>query len=333
MSCMESGFAEVSTEELVRVAEAVAAELAVRAAPDSGTTAMEWAEALGRCIDLAEAALAVLVRQVDASDAHRECGFPSTVAWLRERLGMRHGRASERLTLARQLPRLPRVAKLLAVGGLPVGFASAISAAVPRLDDADTAAAEDILLGMVQDGCTVQQVGKAGDRITDLIRQRDCTDGEPPESRRGFSRSWLQSARSLDGGAWLKGWLTPEHAAAFEEIIAPLAKPRVQGDDRDLGQRTADAMMSVITEGNKGAGVTVIIDLAAYTAATGDTGRFTHTSRATSHHPGHSGGDTTTPGQNTSARSQNTPTRDESRPRYESEPEAQDCGQDAPPTP
>ncbi|MGI8332181.1 DUF222 domain-containing protein [Actinomadura scrupuli] len=213
-------------------------------------------------------------------DAHGHFGFPSVASWLRERRGMLHRRAAERVTVARQLPRLERVRKLLSGRGLSFGFASSICSASSRLDDADAQVAEDILLGMVEDGCTVTQVAKAGERITDLVGERLGREPEPADSKRGFARSWMTRSKSLDGGSWFKGWCDPEHTAAFDQIIGPLARPRARGDDRDLAQRTADALFSVITEGNRGAGVTVIIDLAAYAAATGDPGPFTHAPRA-----------------------------------------------------
>ncbi|MGI8328387.1 DUF222 domain-containing protein [Actinomadura scrupuli] len=271
MRSVVAELAGASSAELVGAVEAIVGELAVRAAPRSGAAAMELAESLGRCLDVAEAALAVLVARVDETGVCREGGFSSPAAWLRGALGMRHGRAAERVTVARQLPRLPRVGKLLAGGGLSWGYAAAICQAVPRLDQEQTPVAEEILLGMAEEGLTVQQVIKAGDRITDLIAEHQGTEAEPAEARRGFCRSWFARSRSLDEGTWFKGWLNAEHTAMFDQIIGPLAKPRAQGDDRDLAQRTADALFSVISEGNKGAGLTLIVDLAAYLQATGDT--------------------------------------------------------------
>jgi hypothetical protein len=206
MWSMGAGLAEASYGELAQAWEAIAAELAARPAPESGLAALELAETVGRTVDLAEAALANLVARVDASGAHGEHGFPSAVSWLRERLGMRHGRAAERLTLARQLPRLERVRKLLAGRGLSFGFASAVCAATPRLDDVDAPVAEDILLGMVENGCSVGQVSKAGEKITDLVAERLGKEVEPEDSKRGFARSWMTRSKSLDGGSWFKGW-------------------------------------------------------------------------------------------------------------------------------
>jgi hypothetical protein len=263
-----------TTAELVAWIAASAAELVVREAPESGQECAEDVLSLGRSLDLVEAAMAPRVARVDASGVFRGLGFPSVTAWLRSSLGMRHGRAAERVLLARQLPRLEHTAKLLGSAHLSAGHAAAICDAVQRLDDSDTAKAEDILLGMVADGCTVQQVGKAGDRIIDLIAERDGREAEPEDSKRGFKLSWWSKARSTCGGLFFKGWLMPEDAAAFEEVIGPLAKPKAKNDTRDLSERTAAAVMSVITGGNRGAGVTIVIDLDRYVHATGDIGPY-----------------------------------------------------------
>src|SRR3954452_21601202 len=99
----------VSPAELVGAASAIASELAGRCAPESPAVCMEVAEALGRTIDLGEAALAGLVRVVDRSGEPQRWGFTGTAAWLKHRFGMRAGRAKERLALARQMERLPLV--------------------------------------------------------------------------------------------------------------------------------------------------------------------------------------------------------------------------------
>jgi hypothetical protein len=264
------GPSDASTAQLVEAARLIAAEIAGRAAPDSGGAAVEHAEALGRVIDLLEAALAPLVRRADATGAPREAGFATTAAWLRGRLGMRDGRATERVRLARQLSRLVTTAGRLARGELPFGHAAVIAEAVSRLADADATAGESVLLDLVDAGHSAGELARDAARITDLIIQHRGGEREPGDSRRGFSRSWLTVSRSLDGGAWVRGWLTPEHGAQLDEIVGPLAKPSAAGDDRDLGQRTADALFSVLTQGNGSAGVTVIVDLAAYAKATDD---------------------------------------------------------------
>ncbi len=152
-------------------------------------------------------------------------GFPSTRSWLRSRLGMREARAKERLTLARQRHRLTQVSSRWAAGDLPLGYASTIAGAVARLDDADCAAAENVLLDMVDQGFSAGKVASFGRRIRDVITERDGTEPAPEDAKRGYERSWIDSTRSLDGGRYIKGWLNAEDAAIWDGTLAPLAKP------------------------------------------------------------------------------------------------------------
>jgi Domain of unknown function (DUF222) len=104
-----------------------------------------------------------------------------TGGYLKVVLGMRQGRANERITVARQLPRLPKVDKLLAAGELSFGFASTICEAVVHLSDVDCAAAEEILLGAVAEGVTAPQVAKLGERIAETIAEREGREREPED--------------------------------------------------------------------------------------------------------------------------------------------------------
>src|SRR3954471_188389 len=103
----------VSTTELVNALSIIATELAKREAPESAAACLELTETLAAASDKQESALAGFIGRVDAAREHARWGYPSTQAWLRSRLGMRDGRAKERLTLARQRQRLPRVAEWL----------------------------------------------------------------------------------------------------------------------------------------------------------------------------------------------------------------------------
>src|SRR5262249_47020157 len=219
--------------ELVAAASAIATKLAVRRAPESAAACIEAAETLGATIDLNEAALARLVRVVDRSAEAQRWGFSCTSAWLKHRFGMRAGPARERLTLSRQLERLPLVGKLFSAGELPYGFAATICESVTRLGDDDARTAEQILLGLRHEGCSAGQIAKAGERITDVIAERDGADQPPVDAKRGFTRSWIDKAKSLGGASWVKMWLTPEDTAVFEQTLEPLAKPTGAGDDRD----------------------------------------------------------------------------------------------------
>ncbi|MGI5204648.1 DUF222 domain-containing protein [Spirillospora sp. CA-108201] len=252
---------EVSTVELVDAASAIAAELARRDPPESAAACMQLAESLAVADDMNEAALAGFVSVVDSGREVQKWGFPSTQAWLRNRLGMRDARARERLALARQRDRLTRVTARWAAGELPTGYAVTIAGAVHRLEDVDCAAAEEILLDMADQGFSAGKVAAFGKRIREVIAERDNADQEPDEAKRGYERSWIDSTRSLDGGRYIKGWLNAEDAAIWDGTLGPLAKPAGTDDHRDLPERMAAALSSVLTGGHKATKVTLICDL------------------------------------------------------------------------
>ncbi|MFF0525403.1 DUF222 domain-containing protein [Actinomadura nitritigenes] len=251
-----------STMELVNALSSIATELAQREAPESAAACLELTETLVAASDLQESVLAGFIGRVDACGEQARWGYPSTQAWLRSRLGMRDSRAKERLTLARQRHRLPEVCAQLAAGELSYGYAVTIAESVSRLDDHDCAVAEATLLGFVDQGFSAGKLAAFGRRIRDLIAERDDVEEAPDEdTKRGYDKSWLTTTRSLDGGRYVKGWLNPEDAAIWDGTLAPLAKPAGPDDRRDLAERTAAALSSVLSGGHKASKVTVICDL------------------------------------------------------------------------
>ncbi|QKW33683.1 DUF222 domain-containing protein [Actinomadura sp. NAK00032] len=268
MSSIAVDLDTASTMELVDAASAIAAELASRAAPDSAAVCMDLTETLAAATDLHEAALSRLIGTVDRTREVQRWGFPSTRSWLRSRLGMREARAKERLTLARQAHRLPEMTERWATGELSAGYAATIADAVTRLDDHDCGKAETILLGMVDQRFSAGKIAGFGKRIGDVIAERDGTEQAPEDVARGYERSWIDSTRSLDGGRYIKGWLNAEDAAIFDGTLAPLAKPAGTDDHRDLSERTAAALTTVLSGGHRATRVTVICDLDTLTGAT-----------------------------------------------------------------
>ncbi|MEU6749734.1 DUF222 domain-containing protein [Spirillospora sp. NPDC046719] len=253
---------EASTVELVDALSVIAAELAGRDVPDSAAACLELTETLVAASDMQESALASFIGRVDVAGEQARWGYPSTQAWLRSRLGMRDSRAKERLTLARQRHRLPQVAERLAAGDLSYGYAAAVADSVSRLDDTDCGEAEATLLRFVEQGFSAGKVAAFGRRIRDVIAERDGSEDAPDEdTKRGYDKSWITTTRSLDGGRYVKGWLNPEDAAIWDGTLAPLAKPAGPDDRRDLAERTAAALSSVLSGGHKASKVTVICDL------------------------------------------------------------------------
>ncbi|GAA2599954.1 DUF222 domain-containing protein [Actinomadura fulvescens] len=261
MNSIVADLHSASTSELVDAAAAIAAELAQRPAPDSGAACMELAEELATAADRVELALAGMIAVVDRTGEMKRWGLASTQAWLRCRMGMREGRAKERIVLARQLPRLEQVTARLAAGQLSYGYAATIADAVQRLGDEDCASAEDILLTAAGEGLSAGKVARLGTKIHDLVAERNGEDKPPDDVVRGYERSWVTVSRSLDGGCYVKGWLNPEDTAILDGTLAPLAKPAGTDDRRDLGERTAAALSSVLAGGHKASRVTVIANL------------------------------------------------------------------------
>ncbi|TDD90446.1 HNH endonuclease [Actinomadura darangshiensis] len=257
-----------STVELVNAASVIAAELARRNAPESAAVCVELTETLAAAVDMHEAALAGLIGVVDNGREVQRWGFPSTRSWLRNRLGMRDARAKERLALARQRSRLTQVTERWVAGSLSYGYAATIAGAVARLDDDDCPVAEEILLGMVDQNFSAGKVASFGRRIRDVIAERDDTGPAPGDARRGYERSWIDSTRSLDGGRYIKGWLNTEDAAIWDGTLGPLAKPAGTDDHRDLSERTAAALASVLSGGHRATKITVICDLDTLTGGT-----------------------------------------------------------------
>jgi hypothetical protein len=277
-----------STKELVEVVAACAAELAARPAPESAVACFEQAEALGRTADLMEAAIASRVAEADRAGEPQRWGFPSTTSWLRTRMGMRHSRAEDRTVLARQVGRLPQVAKRLAAEDLSYGYASVIAAAVRRLDDEECGNGEAILLQMVDAGCTVREVTAAGDRIKALIAERDGTEPEPEDGRRG-ERQWWTMHRGSGGQALSKGLFSAELAALIRARIEPLAAPAGPEDSRDHAQRMADALQMVLSEGDSRWDPIVVLETNQQPPRRPRPGRSGGATAPVGAHPAHSG--------------------------------------------
>ncbi|MCW2919082.1 MAG: endonuclease domain protein [Actinomycetia bacterium] len=248
------------TGELVEAAVAVLAEVVGRPVPESPLVCLEQAERLGLGLDLGEAALAARVAVVDRAgqaSAHR---YPGTKGWLRIALGMRTGRAGERLTVSRQLERLPKTAELLRTKRLPYGYAATIAEAVVRLNDDDCAKAEKILLELAGKGVSATKVAKVGARITEVIAERDGTEQPPEDARRG-DRSWWKLSKSLNGTSYVKGRFGPELTALVLDILGPLTKPAGPEDDRDPAERLADALAMHLSGGSTRWNATMVITL------------------------------------------------------------------------
>ncbi|MEO3857257.1 DUF222 domain-containing protein [Acrocarpospora sp. B8E8] len=216
--------------------------------PSDAETAMAEIVAWSRVIDRAEAAIAVRLGVADAGKGHQLFGRRSLGAWLAAATGSRVARAGERLTLARQLSRLPDLAAHLAEGSVPFGAAAAIASAVRRLDDADARLAEPILLDLATDpAATVEDVAQAGQAILETIDP----GGRLARAAAQTERQHLNIAATLDGMGRVTGLLDPELTLQFQTWLEPLAVKNGAEDARDHGRRMADALAVRLSEGGR----------------------------------------------------------------------------------
>ncbi|WP_283133197.1 HNH endonuclease signature motif containing protein [Rhizohabitans arisaemae] len=246
-----------SRQELGRVATAMARAWAARPVPDSALACMREAARFADLLDAGEAGLTPLVARVDSTGEAKSHGFSGTRAWLTVGLAARRSTAADRLALARTLHRLPQVARRVEQARLPVAYAAAICHAVRHLDDAGTALAEQTLLGLAEQGGTVEQIRKAGEKALELLR------GDAPDSdtRKGFADSWLQVSESLDGGAWLKGWLDAELKQLLQSKLDPLTSRTASAGAGTRDKRNAAALRTLLTRDGRGQEAVVVITL------------------------------------------------------------------------
>ncbi|WP_433226127.1 DUF222 domain-containing protein [Microtetraspora malaysiensis] len=204
--------------------------------------------ALARAIDLAEAAIAARLPIAETGKGHQLFGRRSIGAWLAAATGSRTARAGERVTLSRQLPRLPRTAGLFASGRLSFGYAATIASAVRLLDDAETELAEPILVELARaSASTVEDVARAGQTIIETIDP----DGRLARAAAKTERQHLTIAETADGMGRLRGLLDPELKMQLKTWLEPLAVKTDSTDLRNHGRRMADALAIRLSAGGR----------------------------------------------------------------------------------
>ncbi|WP_218004443.1 DUF222 domain-containing protein, partial [Microtetraspora niveoalba] len=123
-----------------------ASALAVAVMPEEAGVCLAEAEDLLYARDRLTSAIAARVGRVHAAGEAKGHGHASTRSWLRSAAGMSVPGAGRVLALAVELARLPTVRARFARGSLAEGYVTAICAATARLDDAQAALAEPILV-------------------------------------------------------------------------------------------------------------------------------------------------------------------------------------------
>jgi hypothetical protein len=174
-----------------------------------------------------------------AAGAEQGVRAPSTASWLRQRLRMGAGAASNAVRTARALFRGPltHTGQALIDGRISPAHASVLAAGTQDLPAHVTVEAEPVLLaaaGRLDPG----RLRRAVDHLR-LVADPEGAEGraERHHQRRGL---WLSP--TLDGMVAMDGLLESEAGQTLLAALEPLARPHSAADDRSGGQRRADAL-------------------------------------------------------------------------------------------
>ncbi|WP_204073811.1 DUF222 domain-containing protein, partial [Planotetraspora phitsanulokensis] len=221
----------------------VAVELAGVEVPESAAVCLAEVEELVYARDRLISAIAARVGRVHGAGEARAHGHASTRTWLRGGCGMSSGSASSLVCLAMELARLPVVRARFAEGSLSEGQVAAICAATSGLSDEQAGVAEPILVGLA-DRATAGEVARAGRYLREVLDPGQADK----ESEADHGRRFLRVRPTGSGGLEGEFRLPREAAARLRALLDAYARPKVEGDERPLRVRNADAFMALLEQ-------------------------------------------------------------------------------------
>ena len=196
--------------------------------------------ALRGAIDRLEVHFSRLAAHHADSGAWEDEGFISPYHWLRNACHMASGQAVDRVHVGLELEHLPHSAAALARGEIGYAHLALIAETGRAVSDAGRAFDEGALLQLAKE--------KDVTRFRHACHhQRHAADpqGYAEDQAAEFEESYLQLQMRRDGGAWLKGSLDREGAAALKTALAPLTRRSGQDDRRTQEQRNAGALVEL----------------------------------------------------------------------------------------
>jgi hypothetical protein len=227
LTALAAAVDQLATEDLTRLPEAERAQ-----------RILGWRRLLDRQEGLWLKELAA-VDAAGAAGAEQGVKAGSTASWLRTRLRMSAGAASNAVRTARALfgGPLPQTAKALTAGQLSVAHASVLTAGTHDLPHYVTAEAEPVLLEAARrlDPPRLRRVLGHLQLITD-------PEGADRQAERRHARRGLWLSSTLDNMVAIDGLLEPEAGQILVSALEPLARPTTAEDTRSGGQRQADAL-------------------------------------------------------------------------------------------
>ncbi|MFD0732028.1 HNH endonuclease signature motif containing protein [Planotetraspora mira] len=193
--------------------------------------------------DRLTSAICARVDRVHRVGEVRAQGHASTRTWLRGVCGVDGPGASRLLMLAAQLARLEVVRERFAAGVLSEGVVAAICAVTVGLSDEQARVAERILVELAG-RAGVGEVAKAGRFLRAVLDP----DGADDEHQGDTDRRFLVVRPTGSGGMEGEFRLPREAAARLRTWLDAYAKPKVEGDERPLRVRNADAFIMLLEQ-------------------------------------------------------------------------------------
>jgi hypothetical protein len=158
-------------------------------------------------------------------------GCVSPYQWLRSVCHMGTMQAVDRVHVGLQLDRLPESAAAVAAGEIGFTHLALI---------AETGLGEAALLPIAKDK-DVTRFRRLCQHARHAADPAGCTE----EAAAEFEESFLELRLRSDGGAWLKGAVDREGAAALKSALGPLTRRSGQDDHRTQSERNAHALVEL----------------------------------------------------------------------------------------
>jgi Domain of unknown function DUF222./HNH endonuclease. len=153
---------------------------------------------------------------------------------------------------------------------LSAGYATAVAHAVRHLTDEQAAAAEPILLRLIDNGGTPDDVAAMGRIILDTIDP----DGRSAREKAKTANQHLTIASDWGGMGRVTGLLDPELTTLLRTWLEPLAGKAGPDDERSRARRMADALHTRLSEGGQRTVMHVVCDADTLTGDSETPGRF-----------------------------------------------------------
>jgi len=195
--------------------------------------------ALVRCLNQVQGALVARIGTFDARELARSDAQWSSSTWLMNFAAMSKGAALRWTTWSRQLRRLPALAAGLRAGTVSVEQVTAICDLARRVGIEQVVEYDQILADLCAAGGPAQ-VHDACARILALL-DPDGAEPDPDEDFRKREVVFSQHGTAL----YIRGRLDAEGGAALKTAVEAFMKPPRAFDERNAGQRRADAVVEL----------------------------------------------------------------------------------------